>query len=163
MNSYKVTVPSSTQVAVGRDTEGNRSATVTQRGGTSMNQNDAYKRALSVANSNMEGMQRQAQRLAEMINARKSVVNPRTGQLDYLHSEEDRKNAMLKLRQLDESMAYQREQALTQAAQAQADADLAREVTAAEYETSAAIDRRASEISFENAAKSLASRLTIKG
>src|SRR5262245_1272140 len=92
MNRYTISSPSSRQVSGGRDEQGNRQTTVTHRGGGSVGNNLAYTQAMGVANANIEPMLRSAELLANRINARKTTVNPRTGELDYVHTEEERKN-----------------------------------------------------------------------
>jgi hypothetical protein len=148
---------------VGRDEQGNQTATVTHRGGGNVGSNEAYLRTLSIANANIEPMEREAKYHADRINARTNRINPVTGQADFAHPEEERKRSMLKLRQLNDSMEYQRAQAQQQAFQAQAEADAARDSSVQEYETVESINRRAGQIAHENAAKALAPLYTVSG
>lgn len=163
MNSYKVSSPSSRQVTIGRDDQGNQSATVTHRGGGSVNPKEVYLRAIGVANANIEPMERQAKYHADRINARTNRIDPVTGQPTYAYTEEERKRSMLHLQQINDSIAYQRTQAHQHASQAQAEADAARANSVAEYETVASINKRAGEIALESASKALAPLFTVSG
>src|SRR5262249_31012966 len=115
------------------------------------------------ANANIEPMEREAKYHADRINARTNRINPVTGQPDYAYTEEERKRSMLKLQQLNDSIEYQRAQGHQTALEAQAQADAALDNTVAEYETVTAINKRAGEIAFENAAKALAPLCTVGG
>ena len=163
MHSYKVSSPSSNQVVVGRDSQGNQVATITHQGGGNVNSNDAYLRTLGAANAGIESMERQAKYHADRINARSNRVNPVTGERVYEYTEEERKRSMLHLQQLNDSIAYQRAQGQQHALQAQAEAHAARANSVTEYETVAAINRRAGEIALESKAKALAPLYTVSG
>jgi hypothetical protein len=155
--------PSSRQVTVGRTETGEQQATVTYRGGAAVNSESAYAKTLAVAVDNIEPMRRDAARWANVINERSSKVDPRTGQLPYKFTEEERKNAMLKLQQLSDSIAYQEAQAHAQARQAQAEADETVALARADYARQQLVTQRAAEISVELEAEALAKRLTISG
>jgi hypothetical protein len=163
MNSYKVSTPSSRQITIGRDEQGKQTTTITHRGGQNLASNETYLRALSVANSNIESARRDRARHEERVNARTNRINPVTGQADYVYTEEERHKSALAIRQLDDTIAYQQMQAQQQALQAQAEADAERANSVTEYETVAAINRRAGEIALENASKALAPLYTISG
>jgi hypothetical protein len=164
-HQYIVSNPNSRTVSIGRDEQGNRQASVSQNGHGKVTMGAAEvagATAHAVALANIENMQRQAQFLAERINARGSKVDPITGELPYLHSEDERKRNMLALRQLDESIAYQRARAGEVAVQAHvAEANHIAQAQAEQAERDA-VEKRAREIALEAKAQERARKLTIR-
>ena len=165
MNEYKVSNPNSRTVSVGRDEQGNQQATVSQNGSgkvTAGAASVAGATAHAAALANIENMQRQAAFLAERINARDTKVDPITGELPFARTEEERKRDMLALRQLNDSIEYQRQRAGVVAVQAHVAE--ANRITQAQAEQAQrdAIEKRAHEIAVEAKAQERARKLTIR-
>lgn len=164
-NQYIVSNPSSRSVSISRDEQGNQQATVSQNGSGKVSAGAASvagATAHAAALANIEGMQRQAKFHADRINARGSKVDPITGELPYLYSEDMRKRDMLALRQLSDSIEYQRQRAGLVAVQAHvAEANRIAQAQA-EQDEREAVEKRAREIALENKAQALARKLTIR-